>query len=286
MIRKIANKFCLILKLMRAHNPTAYLLVFFPVSFALALTHNTAKAIELLPLFLLGSIITRSAGCIINDIHDRNIDSHVERTKNRPLANKTLTLTEALIVLGFLSSLALIMLFQLSKTAIYIGIIAAALVFVYPLMKRFTNYAQVVLGLTYNLGALIAYTSVETTLSLSAIIMYLGCCLWTIGYDTIYAFMDLRDDKKIKINSMAILLEKYNYKMWLSILYCTFILLFIIANIIANNKISSPIIICASTLLLWQAYTIDITIPKNCWKRFKLNNIVGGLLIISQVITV
>jgi 4-hydroxybenzoate polyprenyltransferase len=277
------NKFFLSLKLMRLHSPTGYLLVFFSACFGLLLTNTpAASTVKLLILFFIGSIITRSAGCIINDIFDKDYDKHVARTKDRPLANGSLTIKEALVLLGLLLSCSLVILLCLNKTSIYLGLLAFILIVLYPLMKRIINLPQVFLGLTFNFGALIGSSAVIDKVSLESFVMYIACCFWTIGYDTIYGFMDLKDDKKIQIKSMALTLEKRNYKLHLYGYYTAFIILFIIANHLANDSVSYIPILLAYFLLIWQVRTLDISDTQNCLVRFKSNNYVGLVLALAQ----
>lgn len=273
------HKFLLTLKLMRADKPVAYLLVFFPALFGLLLANpSRADLIYLLPLFILGSITTRSSGCIINDIFDRKFDKHVARTKNRPLANGALSIKYAIGMLFILGIISLFILLTLSRIAIYIGFFAVMVISIYPLMKRVTYLPQVFLGFTFNLGTLIAYATVQNKLDIAAITMYLACCLWTIGYDTIYGFMDIKDDKKIGVKSLSIYLENKAYKFWLYIFYVGFILLFISA---AGYNLDYLPIFGASTLLILQIATLEIHNPANCMTRFKANHYAGLLLSLS-----
>ncbi|HJD55440.1 MAG TPA: 4-hydroxybenzoate octaprenyltransferase [Rickettsia endosymbiont of Pyrocoelia pectoralis] len=270
------NKLLLTLKLMRADKPIAYLLVFFPALFGLLLANpSKSELMHLIPLFILGSITTRSGGCIINDIFDRKFDKHVARTKNRPLASGALSVSYAISIIVILSIISLFILLSLSKIAIYIGFFAVIMISIYPLMKRITYFPQVFLGVTFNLGTLIAYAAVQDTLDLAAIIMYLACCFWTVGYDTIYGFADIEDDKKIGIKSLSIYLENKHYKFWLYAFYVGFILLFVLA---AGHNIDYLPIIAALILLALQVVTLDIKNPVNCMTRFRANNYVGLLL--------
>lgn len=273
------HKFLLTLKLMRADKPVAYLLVFFPALFGLLLANpSKADLIHLLPLFILGSITTRSSGCIINDIFDRKFDKHVARTKNRPITSGALSIKYAISILFILAFISLFILLALSRTAIYIGFFAVIMISTYPLMKRITYLPQVFLGFTFNLGTLIAYAAVQNKLDIGAIIMYLACCLWTIGYDTIYGFMDINDDKKIGVKSLSIYLENKAYKFWLYIFYVGFILLFISAAVYNLDYLP---ILGASTLLILQIATLEIHNPANCMTRFKANHYAGLLLSLS-----
>nr|WP_316354969.1 4-hydroxybenzoate octaprenyltransferase [Candidatus Trichorickettsia mobilis] len=280
------NKIILLFQLARFHSPTGYLLVFFPAYYGLILASNSLNDLKLLPILFIGSVLTRGAGCIINDLFDQKIDREVKRTKNRPLANKSLDQTTAILFLLALSIICLSILFTLSNTAIYLGYLAIVLIIFYPLMKRITNLPQIFLGITFNFGALIAYASVADTIELPALLMYIACCMWAIGYDIVYAFMDLPDDKRIGVKSMAILLEHKNYKLWLYCCYLTFIILFVMANTLAQKQINLLTIALALGLLMWQVYTLEINNYKNCLSRFKINNYVGLVLALSTIINI
>lgn len=276
------NKFSLTLKLARANSQTGYLLVFFPTLYGLLLAKPLiSKLFSLLPLFILGSITTRSCGSIINDLLDRKFDQYVARTKERPLANGSLSVFYAMLVFLTLAAISLVILLSLTPTAIYIGLVAAIMITLYPLMKRITYFPQIFLAVTFNLGTLIAYAAITETISMAAIIMYLACCFWTIAYDTIYGYMDIIDDKKIGLRSMAIFLEKKNYKLWLSICYLLYIILFTASAIIAPHHINYDFIVSALILLLTQTVTLDINNPINCLSRFKNNNYVGVILALA-----
>ncbi|AGJ03071.1 4-hydroxybenzoate octaprenyltransferase [Rickettsia prowazekii] len=276
------NKLLIIFKLMRADKPVAYLLDFFPALFGLLLANpSNMELAYLLPLFIFGSITARSSGCIINDIFDRKFDKYVERTKKRPLASGAVSVFYAIFILLILSIISLSILLLLNKTAIYTGFFAVIMIILYPLMKRITYFPQIFLGFTFKLGVLVAYGAVQDKLDTEAIIMYLACCFWAIGYDTIYGYMDIKDDKKIGVKSLSIYLENKNPKFWLYICYIGFILLFILATKIANFNIDYLPVLAALILLILQIATLDIKNPVNCIKRFSANNYVGVLLIMA-----
>lgn len=276
------SNFLLILELMRLTSATGYLLVFFPAFWGLMLASTSWYDLREIPLFFVGSVLTRGAGCIINDVLDQKLDSKVERTKNRPLASGRISTKEALVALFFLLLICLAILLSLSLTSIIIGCISFLMILMYPLMKRLTNFPQVFLGIVFNQGCLIAYASTKNTLSREALILYLSCCFWTIGYDTIYAFMDVKDDRKVGIHSMALFLEKKNYKFWLGSFYTIFIGLFYISTkTLTANYLSQGLISLAYIILLWQVITLDVNNTGNCRKRFKSNNLVGFFLCLS-----
>lgn len=286
------NKFLAIIKLARLNSPIGYLLSFFPACYGIILASASLADLKILPKFFIGSVIVRSAGCIINDLLDRNIDGRVARTSNRPLVDGSISVVSALLTLLAFLSLGLFILLTLNKLAIYLGIIAFWMIMLYPLMKRFTYLPQLFLGLTFNMGALIGYASVSNDVSLAALLMYAACIFWTIGYDTIYGFMDIDDDKKVGVKSTSLLLENKGYKVWLYAFYIAFIILFLLA-IYAKSlpifdvyylSIGSVGLVLALAILLWSVRSLDIARPANCLRRFKINSYVGIILSISVLI--
>lgn len=272
------NKLSSLLQLIRFYNPTGTLLLFFPCAFGVLLGAKTKYDAAYLIMFFMGSFIMRSAGCIINDIWDREIDSKVERTKNRPLATGKVTLHEAILLLAVFLFAGLIILLSLSSQAIFIGIFSMILVFLYPMMKRITFWPQAFLGTTYNVGLLMAYSTVHGSITFAALIAYVGCIFWTIGYDTIYAFMDTKDDPKAGVKSSALFLQNRNYHTWLLAIYGTFVKCMVIATVFGEdyNLLTFTIsTIAVVSILVWQVKTLEVNSPSNCLIRFKSNIIVG-----------
>ena len=202
------------LRLMRLHQRTGIWLLLWPCwwSIAMARAHAffTWETAKLLLLFALGAVIMRSAGCVVNDIWDRNLDPHVERTRLRPLASGELNVRQALMLLGVLLSAGLVILLSLNLLTIVVGICFAALVVLYPLMKRIMPVPQVFLGLTFNAGALMGYSAATGDISAAAWVLYGACFFWTLGYDTVYAHQDARDDAKIGIRSAALTFAQHS----------------------------------------------------------------------------
>ena len=277
-----------IINLLRLDNPLPIFLIFYPCFFGLFLSQKSNFQWRLAFIFFVGSIIMRSAGCIINDLFDKDLDIAVERTKDRPLASNSLSILSALIILGLLLSCGLFILSHLNIKSILIGIFAMPIVVAYPLLKRFTYFPQVCLGIVWNIGILVSYLNVSNHLTIELLLAYAGCVFWTIGYDTIYAFSDIIDDKKIGIKSMAIFLENKNPKLWLSIFYYIFILCMILATFFAK-KLNLVMIICygiSSGLLYKQVKSVDISGNISNIGLFRSNFWVGltiSIGIISQI---
>ncbi|MDG1436796.1 MAG: 4-hydroxybenzoate octaprenyltransferase [Rickettsiaceae bacterium] len=284
MPNNFSPKYLSLLKLIRINAPTGYLLSFFPASFGLMLAYEKTYDLIYLPIFFIGSILVRSAGCIINDLFDQNLDKKVARTQDRPLASGAISNKEALIFLFILLGASLSILLSLSLTSIYIGFVSASLITIYPLMKRITYFPQVFLGLTFNTGCLIAYAALKDSISYDAILLYIACGFWTIGYDTVYAFMDLKDDKKVGIKSSALFFEHMPYKFIISIFYTIFFVGFAAAieDILSLYTITALSI--STIIALWITVYLDIKNMQNCMIRFKANNYIGFLLFLAMLL--
>jgi 4-hydroxybenzoate polyprenyltransferase len=282
--KSLANKLSILYNLMRLGAPTGYLLSFFPAMFGLMLAYRTPMDLLYIPIFFIGSVLTRSAGCIINDLIDQNLDKKVERTKNRPLASGAISSKCAILILVILLLCCLGILLSLTETSIYIGIAAFFMISLYPLMKRITYFPQVFLGMTFNLGCLIAYAAITNNVSMNAIILYLACGFWTVAYDTIYAFMDIKDDKKVGIKSTALFFEHMNYKAIIFTLYSAFIMLFMYATWNQINLSPSIAIILSVLSIIWIIKTLNIEQVNNCLVRFKANNYIGFMLFLGLLL--
>ena len=196
---------------MRLDRPIGYILLFYPICFSIfAFSDLNLKIVSLLIIFLIGSIVMRSAGCIINDLLDRDIDNKVRRTQNRPLVSNSLSIKNSIILLIVLLSIGLIVLTQLNLPSIILALVIVPLVFLYPLAKRYFFLPQFVLAFTYNWGCFIGWSSLESPSSFTEIsILFLSLVLWTIIYDTVYATQDEDDDRKLSLKSSALLFGKY-----------------------------------------------------------------------------
>ncbi len=276
--------FSTIVELLRLDKPVGYLLVFFPALFGLFLAYEEPIDLYYIPVLFVGSVLARSSGCVINDFFDRDFDRQVLRTKNRPLANNTISTELALIILGLLLLLTMWILLYFTIIPIIIGIIAFCMIVIYPLMKRFTYFPQVFLGLTFNLGCLISYAEIKDDISVGALLMYIACGFWTFGYDSIYAFMDIKDDKSIGVKSSAIFLKDKNYKLFILCAYIIFMVLYVVANLSTNNYLGLIGGTIALFVLFWQVKSLDVTDPANCLIRFKSNVYVGFIMAFSMLL--
>ncbi len=237
-------------------------------------------------IFSLGTILMRSIGCTINDISDRKFDQYVSRTRNRPLANKKLKKKQAIIFLVIQLFLCSSFLFFINEKTRFLALILLPIVFIYPLCKRFTYWPQVVLGICFNWGMLMAWTDTKNFIPFHAILSWLGAVFWQIGYDTIYAYVDLEDDKKLEIFSTALLFQEQG-KYWISFFYSITILLWIFEGLMARYNLTHYIIlVIIASHFIYQILTFD---TKNSFKNFVLfrSNIwIGFFLVISAFLVV
>ena len=235
----------------------------------------------MMALFFFGAILMRSAGCIINDIWDRDLDKQVERTKARPLAAGTITLFQAIALLFFIVFTAFIILLQTSAVAIGLGFLSIIFIVAYPYMKRITWWPQAFLGITFNFGALMGWGAVANEISLSSFILYAGCFFWTVGYDTIYAHQDKDDDALIGIKSTALLFGKRS-KFFVFCFYVAAFSLLLLSSVLAGSSIVSlAILVLPACHLIKQIYSWDVSSPNNALKIFKSNRNFGLLVLVS-----
>ncbi len=205
----INNKY---LKLIRFDKPVGSYLLLWPVLTALWIANKGMPPITLIIIFTVGVFIMRSVGCILNDLADIKFDKHVERTKDRPLTSGDLSVKQALIFLVTLLFIALMLAMQLNWLAISITPLALGLTTLYPFCKRFTYWPQIILGLTFNLGILMAFAASINQIPITAILLYAIAVLWTLAFDTVYAMSDMEDDIKIGVKSSALKLGKNGIK--------------------------------------------------------------------------
>ncbi|MCB1783901.1 MAG: 4-hydroxybenzoate octaprenyltransferase [Alphaproteobacteria bacterium] len=226
-----------------------------------------------LALFGIGAILMRAAGCVINDIWDRDLDRQVERTRSRPLAAGTLSLKQASVFLATLLLISLVILLQFNKTTIILGIATLPLIATYPLMKRFTWWPQAFLGLTFNFGALMGWSAINGSITLPALFLYISGIFWTIGYDTIYAHQDKEDDALAGIKSTALKFGA-NSKYWVAHFYAFSLITMLIATMLLNSESSLKsglFLIPAAAHLIWQLKTWTPDNPESSLKTFKSN---------------
>ena len=271
--------------LTRLNKPIGFMLLFWPCGWGLAYAYSIEKNLNqflyFLLLFFLGSVLMRSAGCIVNDIIDKNIDKKVQRTKNRPLACNLISVKLALIYNAILCMLAFFILIQFNTLTIILGLASMVLAFSYPLLKRITYWPQLFLGLTFNWGIIMAWTAVTNNISLEIIILYISAIFWTLGYDTIYGAQDLVDDEIIGIKSTSI---KFKNNIKLFVGFCYFVSA-VLVGFLFNNKFglnnSSLLAMFYILSLIYQVMKFKKDKPSEYLKIFKINNFSGLFLFLG-----
>jgi len=236
-------------------------------------------------LFFFGSVLMRSAGCIVNDIADRNFDKKVERTKNRPIASGKISVFLASIYASILCFIAFLVLINFNNLTIILAIASMPFAFSYPLMKRFTYWPQLFLGITFNYGLLLAWVSIHGSINILPIILYFGAIFWTLGYDTIYGYQDIKDDEIIGVKSTSIKF-KNNPKKFLYTCYSLKIISLILTGLFMKFKLLYFlfIIIPIIHLLYFQVHKLTGKNPKIFLNKFKSNNFLGLLVFINILI--
>jgi 4-hydroxybenzoate polyprenyltransferase len=235
----------------------------------------------LLALFALGAVSMRGAGCVINDLYDRDLDARVERTRNRPLASGRLSVAQALVFLTLQLLIGLLVLLSFNGFTIGLAFAVMPLVLIYPLMKRITWWPQACLGLTFNWGALVGWSAVTGDLAAPAVVLYAAGFFWTLGYDTIYAHQDKIDDALVGIRSSARRLGDATVP-WLWVFYgITLALLALAAALNSAGLLAYPALILVALHLGWQVRTLDIDDPANCLRRFRSNREAGCLVFLA-----
>tara|TARA_Y100000389_G_scaffold177580_1_gene189955 strand:+ start:26 stop:898 length:873 start_codon:yes stop_codon:yes gene_type:complete len=279
----------LFIELIRLKKPIGFMLLFWPCAWGLTLaydfTNNLHDYFFYLLLFFLGSILMRSAGCIVNDISDKDLDKKVFRTKNRPIASNRVSVKLGLFYTVILCSLAFLVLINFNKLTIILALGSMPLAFTYPLMKRYTYWPQLFLGVTFNYGLILGWTSVTGQINMVPIIFYFGAIFWTLGFDTIYGFQDIKDDEIIGVKSTSIKF-KQNLNLFLIICYSLFIIAIYIVSYFMNFSLIFYVsmIIIIFHLFILQIYNLKHKDPKNCLKIFKSNNILGFLVLLNLLI--
>ena len=275
-------------ELTRLKKPIGYMLLFWPCAWGLTLAYDFNDGFDnyffYIFLFFSGAVLMRSAGCIVNDVVDRNYDKKVERTKNRPLAANRITVKSALIIAFILCLFAFLILINFNNLTIILALCSMPFAFTYPLMKRFTYWPQLFLGLTFNYGLLLGWISIQEEISFIPLIFYFGAIFWTLGYDTIYGYQDIKDDEIIGVKSTSIKF-KNSPKTFISVCYFLFFLSLILIGYFMNfnNLYYLLLIIPFFHLFFYQIINLDIDNNNSCHQKFKSNNILG-LIIFSTIL--
>ncbi len=283
------NHIKLFVDLARLKKPIGYMLLFWPCIWGLTLAYdfssNLSNYFFYLTLFFLGAVFMRSAGCIVNDILDKEFDKKVFRTKNRPIASNQISVKLAIVYVIILCFLALLVLLNFNTLTIILALGSMPLAFTYPLMKRYTYWPQLFLGITFNYGLILGWTAIKGQIDMIPILFYIGAIFWTLGYDTIYGYQDIKDDEIIGLKSTSIKFKKSPHK-FLVLCYSVFILnLLIIGKLmVLNNLYFFGLSIVFFQIFYFQLKKLNIQNATNCLAVFKSNNFLGLLIFLILII--
>ena len=283
------NQLNLFIELTRLKKPIGFMLLFWPCAWGLTLAYDFSSSLNnyffYLVLFFLGSVFMRSAGCIVNDILDKEFDAKVFRTKNRPIASGQVTIKLAIFYALTLCFFAFLVLLNFNFFTIILALGSMPLAFTYPLMKRFTYWPQLFLGVTFNYGLVLGWTAVNGEVSVVPILFYIGAIFWTLGYDTIYGYQDIKDDEIIGLKSTSIKF-KGSAKKFLFVCYLILLCLFLIGGYKMEFHLSYYLlsIIPFIHLFIYQMQIFNLNKPANCLKAFKSNNFFGLIIFLNILI--
>lgn len=269
-------------RLMRLDRPIGTWLLLWPCWWSAALAGiEGGREIGFMILFAIGAVIMRGAGCVLNDLYDRDIDGKVERTQTRPLVSGEISVFGAAVFLIFLLLAGLAVLVQFNALTRWLGVGSLILVFTYPLAKRVTWWPQLVLGLTFNWGALLGWTAVRGEVGLPALLLYVAGIFWTLGYDTIYAHQDKRDDALVGIKSLALYLGERS-RVWIGSFYAACLGLLVASGAAAGmGLLFFVLLLLPAAHAFWQLRTWKMDDPANCLARFRSNRDFGVLVFMA-----
>jgi 4-hydroxybenzoate polyprenyltransferase len=282
------NQLKLFIELTRLKKPIGYMLLFWPCAWGLTLAYDFSDELSkyyfYLILFFLGAVLMRSAGCIVNDILDKEFDKKVFRTKNRPIASEKISIKVAIIYSALLCLLALFVLLNFNQFTIILALSSMPLAFTYPLMKRFTYWPQLFLGITFNYGLILGWTAIKGQIDFVAIIFYFGAIFWTLGYDTIYGYQDIKDDEIIGLKSTSIKFKNNPHK-FLLICYSIFLFNLLITGYLMelSSFFYLIFILIILQMFYFQLKKLNIKDSLKCLAIFKSNNLLGLLVLISLI---
>jgi 4-hydroxybenzoate polyprenyltransferase len=284
------NQIKLFIELTRLKRPIGFMLLFWPCAWGLTLAYDFSTNLNnysyYLILFFFGAVLMRSAGCIVNDILDKEFDKKVFRTKNRPIASEKISIKIALFYASTLCLFALLVLINFNQFTIILALASMPLAFTYPLMKRFTYWPQLFLGVTFNYGLILGWTAIQGQLDIVPILYYIGAIFWTLGYDTVYGYQDIKDDEIIGLKSTSIKF-KGKEKQFLFICYTFLLISLLIGGYFMkfNNVYLLTMIVPFLHLFIYQIKNFKSDDSSSCLKVFKSNNIFGLIVFLSILIS-
>lgn len=271
--------------LMRLDKQYGTLLVLSPTLWSLFIASGGTPTIKHLSVFVVGAFLMRSAGCVINDIADRKFDPHVERTRSRPLADGRLRVREAMAVFILLCALSFALVLQLNTYTVVLSIGGVLLAALYPFVKRVSNLPQAVLGAAFGWGAVMAWSAVHESISAIAVLLFVANIFWALGYDTVYALMDIEDDKRIGVKSAAILFGSRVYTA-VALLYIAFFAVLAVVGVLAAlGTLYFAGLALGAALLLWSVKRVkESPTRKRAFNGFLTNAVVGVLILACIII--
>lgn len=281
----IRDRFTQYAYLMRLNKPIGMLLLLWPTLWALWFAAEGSPDFNMLAIFVVGVILMRSAGCVMNDIADRHFDGHVKRTRERPLAAKRVTVREALLLLSVLLLFAFFLVLLCNRFTIMLAFVGAALALIYPFLKRITHLPQVGLGLAFTWGVPMAFAAETGAIDTSAWFLFLTGMVWPIIYDTMYAMADKEDDVKIGVKSTAVLFAAMD-RLILALLQALFVVLLVIVGLMFGMQ--SYYYVCiplVSLLFVYQQWLIKDRDSQKCFHAFLNNNWVGFVIFVCIVLS-
>ena len=279
----------LFIELTRLKKPIGYMLLFWPCAWGLTLAYDFSNDLNdyffYLFLFFSGSVLMRSAGCIVNDILDKEFDKKVSRTKNRPIASGKVSVKLGLAYVIYLCLIALLVLLNFNTLTIVLALGSMPLAFSYPLMKRYTYWPQLFLGITFNYGLILGWVCIKSQIDTLPIIFYVGAIFWTLGFDTIYGYQDIKDDEIIGVKSTSIKFKK-NPELFLIICYLIFTISLILVGLFMkfNLMYYFSLLLTALHLFFYQIHNFNFKDPKNSLMIFKSNNFLGVIVLCNILI--
>lgn len=274
------------IRLMRLDKPIGIFLLLWPTLWALLLASGGWPSAKFVSIFVLGTVLMRSAGCVLNDIADRHFDGAVQRTKDRPLVNQQVTLFKAYVLAAILSVIAFLLVLQLNRLAILLAFPALFLAISYPYLKRFFGYPQAYLGIAFGFGIPMAFAAVQNQIPTLAWWMLLANIFWALAYDSAYAMVDRADDLKIGIRSSAISFGRFDVAL-IMLCYALFILIMAWVGYIAKlNGYYFTGLVAAALVCVYHYQLIKTRQPQACFKAFLHNNWLGFMVFLAILLSV
>lgn len=272
------------LNLIRFNRPIGTLLLLWPTLTALWIASEGIPSTDLLLIFIVGTFLTRSAGCVVNDLADRHVDGDVSRTRARPLVTGQVSAGEAMALAAALGFLAFVLVLFTNNLTIFLSFVAVALASSYPFMKRITHLPQVVLGAAFSWGIPMSFAAVRNELPVELWLIFTANLLWTVAYDTEYAMVDREDDRKIGVKSTAILFGDMDKMMIGALQVFTLMALVLTGQRFELGGIYFLSLGVAAALFAYQQYLIRERLPDACFKAFLHNNYVGLAVFLGVVL--